>query len=275
VLHGIDLDVPRGGVTVLLGPSGSGKSTLLRCINHLEKPDAGFVELDGEIIGYRPVPRAGQGPAAAGAAGARDHPAARADRHGLPAVQPVPAPDRAGEPRRGAGRAAARRPARRPRHARELLERVGLGGREAAYPKQLSGGQQQRVAIARALALKPDLLLFDEPTSALDPELVGEVLRVIKDLAERHVDDRGHARDRLRPRGRRPRRLHGRRPVLESGPPAGRAERRQPRAHPRLPRSSALIHLGPTALSPTLKGHIPCHFAPPTPDRRRWTFAAT
>ncbi len=143
VLHGIDLAVPRGGVTVLLGPSGSGKSTLLRCINHLERPDAGFVELDGDIIGYRPERALTEAPTALGLASKKQATAT----------------------------------------ARDLLDRVGLAGREQSYPKQLSGGQQQRVAIARALALHPELLLFDEPTSALDPELVGEVLRVIKDLA--------------------------------------------------------------------------------------------
>ena len=184
VLHGIDLDIQRGSVTVVLGPSGSGKSTLLRCINHLEKPDAGFVELDGEIIGYRPV---------AGSQGkvrrlqelpSREITRQRA-RIGMVFQQfnlfphltvlenLVEAPVALRQASRQQAAAA----------ARELLERVGLGGREGAYPKQLSGGQQQRVAIARALALKPDLLLFDEPTSALDPELVGEVLRVIKDLA--------------------------------------------------------------------------------------------
>jgi polar amino acid transport system ATP-binding protein len=178
VLGGVDLDVAPGGVTVLLGPSGSGKSTLLRCINHLEKPDAGFVELAGEVVGYR-------------LAGGRLHelaPAAIARqrrRIGMVFQQfnlfphltvldnIIEAPVAVG----GVSRADA------VAHARVLLEQVGLGGREGAYPRQLSGGQQQRVAIARALAMRPQLMLFDEPTSALDPELVGDVLAVMRDLA--------------------------------------------------------------------------------------------
>ena len=184
VLHGIDLDVPRGGVTVLLGPSGSGKSTLLRCINHLEKPDAGYVRLGDEIVGYRPEPLAGG--RIRHLRELRDREVARQRaRIGMVFQQfnlfphltvlenLVEAPVALGKASRKQAAAT----------ARELLERVGLAGREASYPKQLSGGQQQRVAIARALALQPELLLFDEPTSALDPELVGEVLRVIKDLA--------------------------------------------------------------------------------------------
>ena len=184
VLHGIDLDIRRGSVTVVLGPSGSGKSTLLRCINHLEKPDAGFVELDGEIIGYRPIATSQGKVRRLQELRSREITRQRA-RIGMVFQQfnlfphltvlenLVEAPVALGQANRQQAAST----------ARELLERVGLGGREGAYPKQLSGGQQQRVAIARALALKPDLLLFDEPTSALDPELVGEVLRVIKDLA--------------------------------------------------------------------------------------------
>ena len=186
VLHGVDLDIPRGGVTVLLGPSGSGKSTLLRCINHLEKPDAGFIELDGEIIGYRPVRDAAGGRVKR----LQELPARRITRQRtrigmvfqqfnlFPHMTVLQNLIEAPVALRQASKAQATAT------ARELLERVGLGGRESAYPKQLSGGQQQRVAIARALALQPELLLFDEPTSALDPELVGEVLRVLKDLAE-------------------------------------------------------------------------------------------
>jgi polar amino acid transport system ATP-binding protein len=178
VLSGVDLDVHEGEVAVLLGPSGSGKSTLLRCVNHLERPDAGFVEVAGDLVGYRHD-------------GGRLHelrPGAITRQRArvgmvfqqfnlfphltvLENLTEAPVAVR-GIPRK---QAAAR--------ARELLERVGLGGRESAYPKRLSGGQQQRVAIARALAMDPELLLFDEPTSALDPELVGEVLAVIKDLA--------------------------------------------------------------------------------------------
>ena len=172
VLDGIDLDVREGEVTVLLGPSGSGKSTLLRCVNHLEKPDAGFVEVAGEIIGYR-----------------YDRGRLRELRHRQVTRQRARIgmvfqqfnlfrpPDRAGEHRRGAGRGAACRARQAVATAGELLDRVGLAGREGSYPRQMSGGQQQRVAIARALAMQPRLMLFDEPTSALDPELVGEVLR--------------------------------------------------------------------------------------------------
>jgi polar amino acid transport system ATP-binding protein len=178
VLHGVDLVVEPGTVTVVLGPSGSGKSTLLRSINHLEKVDRGFVALDGELVGYRRK-------------GDKLHELQERDllrqrtRFGfvfqsfnlfphLTALDNiVEAPVSAqGRPR---GEVEA--------EARELLARVGLADREGAYPRQLSGGQQQRVAIARALAMRPAVLLFDEPTSALDPELVGEVLSVIEDLA--------------------------------------------------------------------------------------------
>ncbi|MDI5963393.1 amino acid ABC transporter ATP-binding protein [Streptomyces sp. SL13] len=178
VLHGVDLDVREGEVTVLLGPSGSGKSTLLRCVNHLESPDAGYVEVDGRIIGHRP--RGGRLHALRPRALTRQ-------RAGigmvfqqfnlfphltvLDNITEAPVAVR-GLPRRQAAD-----------RARELLDRVGLAGRQDSYPRQLSGGQRQRVAIARALAMEPRLMLFDEPTSALDPELVGEVLAVMKDLA--------------------------------------------------------------------------------------------
>ena len=178
VLDGIDLDVREGGVTVLLGPSGSGKSTLLRCVNHLERPDAGFVEVGGEIVGYRHQ----GGRLHELRPGAITRQRARVGMvfqqfnlfpHMTALENIVEAPVAVhGLSRKAAGLL-----------ARELLERVGLAGREGAYPRQLSGGQQQRVAIARALAMEPQLLLFDEPTSALDPELVGEVLAVMKDLA--------------------------------------------------------------------------------------------
>jgi polar amino acid transport system ATP-binding protein len=178
VLDGIDLDVPKGTVTVMLGPSGSGKSTLLRTVNHLEKPDAGFVEVDGEIIGYR---REG------------NHLRELSDREvtrqrgriGMVFQQFNLFPHKTALENICEGQLSAgvRRKEARMRGS-ELLERVGLGGREGSYPRQLSGGQQQRVAIARALAVRPDLMLFDEPTSALDPEMVGEVLGVMKDLAQ-------------------------------------------------------------------------------------------
>jgi polar amino acid transport system ATP-binding protein len=178
VLDGVDLDVREGEVTVLLGPSGSGKSTLLRCVNHLERPDAGFVEVAGDVVGYRPE-------------GGRLHelrPRAvtrQRARIGMVFQQFNLFPhltvlDNITEAPVAVRRVSKKRAAAA---ARELLARVGLAGRENAYPRQLSGGQQQRVAIARALAMEPRLLLFDEPTSALDPELVGEVLAVIKDLA--------------------------------------------------------------------------------------------
>jgi polar amino acid transport system ATP-binding protein len=177
VLDGIDLDVREGEVTVLLGPSGSGKSTLLRCVNHLEKPDAGFVEVAGEVIGYRyehgrlhelPHRQVTRQRARIGMVFQQFN----LFGHMTALENIIEGPIAAGVPRKQAVTTAG-----------ELLERVGLAGREASYPRQMSGGQQQRVAIARALALQPRLMLFDEPTSALDPELVGDVLAVIRDLA--------------------------------------------------------------------------------------------
>ncbi|MEV5202357.1 amino acid ABC transporter ATP-binding protein [Streptomyces sp. NPDC053720] len=180
VLRGIDLSVRAGEVTVVLGPSGSGKSTLLRTINHLEKVDHGWISVDGTLVGYR-----------------RD-----GDKlYELPEREVLRRRTRIGfvfqnfnlfphltvlENIVEAPVAVLGRPKKEAVAAAEkLLARVGLADRATAYPGQLSGGQQQRVAIARALALEPGLLLFDEPTSALDPELVGEVLDVIKDLALR------------------------------------------------------------------------------------------
>ena len=178
VLDDVDLELAEGTVTVILGPSGSGKSTLLRTINHLEKIDRGQVRVNGTLIGYRQV-------------GERLHELPERDilrqrsRIGFVFQQfnlfphltvlenVVEAPVSAQRRRRSEVEV----------EARALLDRVGLGDKAAAYPRQLSGGQQQRVAIARALALHPDVILFDEPTSALDPELVGEVLAVIKELA--------------------------------------------------------------------------------------------
>ena len=180
VLKGIDMDVRRGEVVVLLGPSGSGKTTFLRCINQLETIDGGRIWVDGDLMGYAdregtPAPPQGQG----------DRRAAPRHRHVLPAVQPLPAHDRARERHRGARAGQGREEEGGAAKALELLEQVGLGDKPSAYPSQLSGGQQQRVAIARALAMDPKLMLFDEPTSALDPELVGEVLKVMRDLAKR------------------------------------------------------------------------------------------
>ena len=202
----------------IIGPSGSGKSTFLRCINQLEQIDEGAIWVDGELIGYR---RVGDDAARADAT-ARSR--ASGSRRGMvfqrfnlfqhmTALQniiegPVTVQKR---PRARSDRA-------RPM---ALLERVGLADKRDAYPIELSGGQQQRVAIARALAMQPKLMLFDEPTSALDPELVGEVLAVMRDLAgSRHDDDRRDARARLRARGRRPRRVHGPRRDRRAGPAA-------------------------------------------------------
>ncbi|WTQ85776.1 amino acid ABC transporter ATP-binding protein [Streptomyces achromogenes] len=178
VLKGIDLQVRTGEVTVVLGPSGSGKSTLLRTINHLEKVDRGEISVDGALMGYR---RSGN------------------KLHELSEREVLRQRTRIGFvfqnfnlfPHLTVLENVTEAPVsalKRPRKAAEetalrLLERVGLADKAGAYPRQLSGGQQQRVAIARALALEPRLLLFDEPTSALDPELVGEVLDVIRDLA--------------------------------------------------------------------------------------------
>ncbi len=179
VLKGITLDVAPGEVMCLVGPSGSGKSTFLRCINHLETVNAGRLYVDGELIGYH-------------------------ERNGkLHEMHPRDA----AKQRRAIGMVfqrfnlfphmtalqnvteapclvQGRKKSEVAEQARELLARVGLADKAKAYPAQLSGGQQQRVAIARALAMKPRLMLFDEPTSALDPELVGEVLDVMRTLAD-------------------------------------------------------------------------------------------
>jgi polar amino acid transport system ATP-binding protein len=179
VLKGIDLEVQRKEVMCLLGPSGSGKSTFLRCINHLEKINAGRLSVDGELVGYRE-------------AGNKLHElherevARKRAQIGMvfqsfnlfphmTALENVTlAPMRVTRVKREEAR----------NHARELLTRVGLGDKLNVYPVALSGGQQQRVAIARALAMQPKLMLFDEPTSALDPELVGDVLDAMRELAK-------------------------------------------------------------------------------------------
>ena len=178
VLKGVTLSVDRGQVLVLVGPSGSGKSTFLRCINHLETVTAGRLYVDGELVGYRE----------------------RGDK--LYEMSPREAAKQRRDigmvfqhfnlfPHRTAVDNIIEAPvhvkgvkkARAVERARDLLHQVGLSDKADAYPAQLSGGQQQRVAIARALAMDPKLMLFDEPTSALDPELVGEVLAVMKKLA--------------------------------------------------------------------------------------------
>jgi polar amino acid transport system ATP-binding protein len=178
VLKGIDLDVAAGQVVCVIGPSGSGKSTLLRCINHLERPDAGYVRVGGRFVGYRRV-------------GDRLHEVherelcvARAaigmvfQRFNL--FQNMTVIDNVTLAPRLARKLGA---ADCERKALTLLDRVGLAGKKDRYPSRLSGGEQQRVAIARALAMEPSVMLFDEATSALDPELVGEVLDVMRRLA--------------------------------------------------------------------------------------------
>ena len=178
VLKGIDLSVDRGQVMCILGPSGSGKSTFLRCINHLEKINSGRLWVDGELVGYREK-------------GGKlyelreDEVARKRSEIGMvfqhfnlfphmTALENVTlAPVRV----KGLPRSDARN------RGQQLLQRVGLGDKLSTYPVALSGGQQQRVAIARALAMEPKLMLFDEPTSALDPELVGEVLDAMRQLA--------------------------------------------------------------------------------------------
>lgn len=179
VLKGISLEVPRGQVACLIGPSGSGKSTFLRCINHLEKVDAGRLYVDNDLVGY----------SERGGRLHELHPRVAAKQrrdigmvfqhfnlfpHRTALENVIEAPMLVKKMKK----------ADAVERARELLARVGLGNKADAYPAQLSGGQQQRVAIARALAMDPKLMLFDEPTSALDPELVGEVLSVMRDLAD-------------------------------------------------------------------------------------------
>lgn len=179
VLKGIDLDVHQGQVVALIGASGSGKTTFLRCVNLLEEHDGGEILLDGDPVGYRVENgrRRRMGEAAVSAQRARIGMVFQSFNlfgHRTVLDNIIEAPVHVkGQP---ADQAKAR--------AMELLEMVGLGTKADAYPIQLSGGQQQRVAIARAVAMDPKLMLFDEPTSALDPELVGEVLRVMRELAE-------------------------------------------------------------------------------------------
>ncbi|BBY89498.1 MULTISPECIES: amino acid ABC transporter ATP-binding protein [Mycolicibacterium] len=178
VLKGVTLEVQRGQVLVLVGPSGSGKSTFLRCINHLEQVNAGRLYVDGELIGYNE--RGGK----LHEMSPREAAKQRRDigmvfqhfnlfPHRTALENIIEAPMQVKGVKKDAAVA----------RAKDLLSQVGLSAKADAYPAQLSGGQQQRVAIARALAMSPKLMLFDEPTSALDPELVGEVLGVMKTLA--------------------------------------------------------------------------------------------
>jgi len=178
VLRGVDLVVMPAQVMCLIGPSGSGKSTFLRCINHLEKIDGGSIAVDGTYIGYRrhgntlhELPERAIAAQRAGIGMVFQRFNLFANKTALENV--VEAPVVVKHERLADARA----------HGEALLARVGLGHRLHAYPAELSGGQQQRVAIARALAMRPRLMLFDEPTSALDPELVDEVLEVMRGLA--------------------------------------------------------------------------------------------
>ncbi|WP_312809553.1 amino acid ABC transporter ATP-binding protein [Agrobacterium cavarae] len=178
VLKGVDLTVPEGSVACIIGPSGSGKSTFLRCINHLEEINAGLMMVDGDFVGYRlEGDKLYELPPSAICKRRADIGMVFQQFNLFPHMTVlenlIEAPVRV-----------RREPiAKATVKAVALLKRVGLAEKCNAYPKQLSGGQQQRVAIARALAMSPKVLLFDEPTSALDPELVGEVLEVMKDLA--------------------------------------------------------------------------------------------
>jgi polar amino acid transport system ATP-binding protein len=178
VLKGINMQVKPGEVACLVGPSGSGKSTFLRCINHLEKINSGRLYVHGELVGYR------EKKGRLYELTDREVCRKRAEigmvfqnfnlfQHMTVIENIIEAPTRVLKISKEEAVI----------HARELLEMVGLSGREGSLPKQLSGGQQQRVAITRALAMRPKLMLFDEPTSALDPELVGEVLTAMQDLA--------------------------------------------------------------------------------------------
>jgi len=181
VLKGITLEVGKGQVLVMVGPSGSGKSTFLRCINHLEQVNAGRLYVDGDLIGYREKKRGDK----LYEISPRDAAKQRRDigmvfqhfnlfPHRTALENLVEAPMHVKRVKKADAVA----------RAKDLLDQVGMAEKATAYPAQLSGGQQQRVAIARALAMNPKLMLFDEPTSALDPELVGEVLEVMKKLAQ-------------------------------------------------------------------------------------------
>ncbi|TXR57083.1 amino acid ABC transporter ATP-binding protein [Quadrisphaera setariae] len=179
VLRGVDLAVPAGTVSVLIGPSGSGKTTVLRCLNALERPEAGLVRIGDVSVDFAALPQQGRRAALRAETRLRAQSGMVFQAHHLfphrSALEnllegPVVVQGRPREEARA--------------EALVLLERVGLKGREDSLPSQLSGGQQQRVGIARALAIRPQVVLFDEPTSALDPELVGEVLAVMRDLAE-------------------------------------------------------------------------------------------
>ncbi|KRF23160.1 amino acid ABC transporter ATP-binding protein [Phycicoccus sp. Soil803] len=179
ILRGVSLDVTLGEVLCIIGPSGSGKSTLLRCINHLETLDAGRIYLEDELIGYRDergkvVERAAKDLARQRASMGMVFQQFNLFLHKTVIENLIEAPMLVLKESRASAT----------QRAHELLGQVGLAEKGHQYPRQLSGGQQQRVAIARALAMRPKLMLFDEPTSALDPEIVGDVLTVMRDLAK-------------------------------------------------------------------------------------------
>ncbi|WP_327254910.1 amino acid ABC transporter ATP-binding protein [Streptomyces sp. NBC_01244] len=179
ILKGIDLEVAPREVFCLVGPSGSGKSTFLRCINHLEQVNAGRLYVDGRLVGYRQKgDKLYELKDSEVAAQRRDIGMVFQRFNLFPHMTAIENVMEAPVMVKGESKSVARA------RAVKLLDRVGLGDKGGNYPTQLSGGQQQRVAIARALAMEPKLMLFDEPTSALDPELVGDVLDVMRDLAE-------------------------------------------------------------------------------------------
>ncbi|MFG2412037.1 amino acid ABC transporter ATP-binding protein [Streptomyces goshikiensis] len=179
ILRGIDLEVAPREVFCLVGPSGSGKSTFLRCINHLERINAGRLSVDGQLVGYKQKGDKLYELKDSEVAAQRREIGMVFQRFNLfPHMTAIENVMEAPVMVKRESKAVARE------RAVKLLDRVGLGDKGGNYPTQLSGGQQQRVAIARALAMEPKLMLFDEPTSALDPELVGDVLDVMRDLAE-------------------------------------------------------------------------------------------
>ncbi len=179
VLNGVDLSVKRGQVVVIIGPSGSGKTTMLRCINHLEKIDSGRIYVDGNLVGYREVNGRLVEDREENIARMRSQIGFVFQRFNLfPHMTALENVIEAPVHVLGQGREEVTA------RAHDLLKKVGLSEKANSYPHKLSGGQQQRVAIARALAMNPKLMLFDEATSALDPELVGEVLKVMRQLAD-------------------------------------------------------------------------------------------
>ena len=248
VLKGINLEVATGKVVCVIGPSGSGKSTLLRCINHLERPDAGYILVGGQFVGYRLV-------------GDRLHEVREhelcASRASIGMVfqrfnlfQNMTVLDNVTLAPKLARRISA---AEAEHKALALLERVGLASKKDRYPNRLSGGEQQRVAIARALAMEPSVMLFDEATSALDPELVGEVLDVMRSLARDGMTmvvvthEIGFAREVadevvFMDQG----------VVAESGPPSQVLQVAARSAHTRIPRTSAVMRHVDKASAPPL-----------------------